>query len=606
MVSAIALDNHKNTCESSVKKAGKHHRDFWKKLLDQIPNIDDLSKEGSQINASVKAARDAWTQMRKYKSNNPRMLKLYGKFSYHVLNEKMHGMMLLKECRQTALEQLERNKGEVLDIEKVNMSIALIGVQFKLEDKRIDDKEIRSLTTEVKKTNGEFCALFGYGKDDNEKFKFNEILPNLYAMYHDSYVINYIDRTEKERETDRVGPPIEEKYLGKDRATFAKLSNKYILPMTIKVRLFPSSKNESKNTVQFIGTFRTEASVKNYLYYLTASKGEVTDITSNSITYFHFRLEHIEDNLAKLTSGTQKKDDHKTAHRIKEILPRIEVANEFKTENGHDIELTIQNKPCIYNIKVEDIDLLQEDIKVDTLQSRTKGYLVRIEPKPKKNKNRIVDKERDSQITNPNEILSNFDKSIDHMDIYRFFNDGYKKDEAVGTLLTTEDHLFKKRSNSDKSSKGKEGIQYGAGIEVSRIVNNILYDIGENHVHIEEEDGQERSFDIQKSVFKANINLFGARFEDESSNKKRHDVIKEAINNVKEIKSISIFKVVSFFWILAIISLSTLELYFSNSYFSETSVMFNTLIGSNKEFTLLSKLSSHIYDLEFIDKYISY
>lgn len=71
-----------------------------------------------------------------------------------------------------------------------------------------------------------------------------------------------------------------------------------------------------------------------------------------------------------------------------------------------------------------------------------------------------------------------------------------------------------------------------------------------------EDEDEEALYDPANTIFKQQFNNYGQQLEDESSSQKRHDVIKEAINSVKELRAITYFKVCSLFYILAIIGLS--------------------------------------------------
>lgn len=84
IVGMIAYENHKNMCEQYIRDSSINHKEFWMELLEEMPNLEKLSIIGNKINITVKNAKDNWKELNKINSNEPTMLKLYGKFSISV------------------------------------------------------------------------------------------------------------------------------------------------------------------------------------------------------------------------------------------------------------------------------------------------------------------------------------------------------------------------------------------------------------------------------------------------------------------------------------------------------------------------------------------
>lgn len=85
--------------------------------------------------------------------------------------------------------------------------------------------------------------MFGYSPEDIASKDINCIMPALYAEHHNTFITNYIFAEDAKSE-----------YLDVDRPAFGKAVNGYIMPLTTKVRLFPT---EDEETI-FVGTFKTE------------------------------------------------------------------------------------------------------------------------------------------------------------------------------------------------------------------------------------------------------------------------------------------------------------------------------------------------------------
>ena len=193
------------------------------------------------------------------------MLKLYGKFSISVLNERDSGKALVEKAKKLAIRQIERNKGDTDDLEKINEPIPLAVVgSYKGE------------MGHIKRINLLFSALFGYTKDDIVDKKINTIMPELYASNHDKFLTNFLER----------GASNNSEYLDKDQYLFGRSRVGYIFPIISKVRMYYNE--ETDDDIFFIGTFKTEPIVKNFVYMLTNKDGIILDISSNALGFFRF------------------------------------------------------------------------------------------------------------------------------------------------------------------------------------------------------------------------------------------------------------------------------------------------------------------------------
>ena len=69
------------------------------------------------------------------------------------------------------------------------------------------------------------CAsLFGYNKNELIGKKVTSLMPNIYAIFHDSFIENYLSSNES-------------KFLSKDRILFALHHSNYIFPVYLNVKV---------------------------------------------------------------------------------------------------------------------------------------------------------------------------------------------------------------------------------------------------------------------------------------------------------------------------------------------------------------------------------
>ena len=149
--------------------------------------------------------------------------------------------------------------------------------------------------------------------------------------------------------------------------------------------------------------------------------------------------------------------------------------------------------------------------------------------------------------------IKEIETNLEKKDIYDFLNEAFKKDGEDSGLEGSQQSDDSDRSQLIARSDCKD---FGEGIITKRLIGDNFHDI-ELLDFAEEDRKQKEEFELENSVFKKNLDLLN-EFEDEASNKKRHEIIKESINNVKELGVIRLFKIVSFFWVGIVIALVSL------------------------------------------------
>jgi hypothetical protein len=145
--------------------------------------MEKLSIIGSKINLAIKNSRENWRQLIKINGNVPSILKLYGKFSIHIMNEKNLGKMLIDRSKKLAIKQLEAVKdGEAEGLEDLSdpVPFSLVG-------------SIKGEQGYIKKVNLLFSSLFGYYKEEIIEKKIKTIMPTIYADNHDKFLQAFLD-----------------------------------------------------------------------------------------------------------------------------------------------------------------------------------------------------------------------------------------------------------------------------------------------------------------------------------------------------------------------------------------------------------------------------
>ena len=168
----------------------------------------------------------------------------------------------------------------------------------KKEDVNIDTSPLPLLTVSAKKQdlgiiltiNPLFTTFFGYKKEDLVGKKINYIMPKYYAYVHDRYIKSFIENIYANL---RVDGEVESQYIETDQLNYVLHKNGYIFPMTYKVIL-------NLEQMIFITTFRGEATLKSYTYFIVNPAWEIKELSTGAISYFNLEVKTCQSKVVRL------------------------------------------------------------------------------------------------------------------------------------------------------------------------------------------------------------------------------------------------------------------------------------------------------------------
>ena len=99
-------------------------------------------------------------------------------------------------------------------------------------------------------------------------------MPEIYSSCHDEFLMRFLEILLLDINFER------ESYINKEKKFLVKNSSGYVFPVFSKVGII------SDDPITFIGTFRSENTIKNYNYFITNKEGIITEISSSSIINF--------------------------------------------------------------------------------------------------------------------------------------------------------------------------------------------------------------------------------------------------------------------------------------------------------------------------------
>jgi len=100
VVGLIAWENYKKLYHEYVRQSADLHKEFWLELKEDRPNLIKLNYLGSKINTALTYAQDYWSRLHKIRSEDPIILRTYGKFLIDIQNDIVEGMDLMQKARK--------------------------------------------------------------------------------------------------------------------------------------------------------------------------------------------------------------------------------------------------------------------------------------------------------------------------------------------------------------------------------------------------------------------------------------------------------------------------------------------------------------------------
>jgi len=121
------------------------------------------------------------------------------------------------------------------------------------------------------------ASLIGYDKNEIMNKKVNNIMPLLYARYHDDFLKRFLDTNEAT-------------LLNKERQLLGKNKNLYLQPINVLLR---PVYHVLKEGVEFVATFKRDKKIKDVAYLVCNKDYLVEDITSTCITLLGIDLKSL-------------------------------------------------------------------------------------------------------------------------------------------------------------------------------------------------------------------------------------------------------------------------------------------------------------------------
>ena len=96
LINVIDFDELMISCQKSIEKVTTAQFDFWKQVMNQVPDLNVLHELGCKIYNGTKEAEEYWKKMCEINMTHPRALNMYGNYILEIKNDNQIGFEILE------------------------------------------------------------------------------------------------------------------------------------------------------------------------------------------------------------------------------------------------------------------------------------------------------------------------------------------------------------------------------------------------------------------------------------------------------------------------------------------------------------------------------
>lgn len=424
--------------------------DFWSIISHEKIDLDQLKKIGSKINKTKVAVEHYWGKiMNLNMRSKSEFMVVYGKYLTSIANDTEEGEELIAKA-QTMIE-VENAKKKDLNYFEVTDDISKILIPLVIVSGQ--PKQIGIIVN----ANLPLCGMFGYSKKDLIGKNINILVPEIIAKRHDSYIENVIEKK-------RVN------FFNMGRVVYAKHQSEYLIPVSIRGKLFMGSK------ILFVATMRILYTKDTIGIIIVDDNGEILDISAGTYLLLGISIKSLNTSRDLNTYFPDMfKDIAKYANKMEVEIPNSLLSPEvLKSKNGRKFFMKVDQVKYIgltkhlYIIKIfNEISNIDDKRVAYAEQKRSIKFQMNYSVK----QNALMVKRGGTKTMNENLYKSGT------------YNDAYHD----------EDH-----ANSQHSDK----LNYGEGIKTMRLDEGKIVESKENLTEDDEDlvtNAQEKIEHIQNS-----------------------------------------------------------------------------------------------------------
>lgn len=228
--------------------------DFWSIIMHEKIDFDQLKMIGAKIDKIKVEIDKSWNKVVSLNtSSKSELMVVYGKYLTSIANDTEEGEELIAKAQK--MIEIESSKKKDLNYFEITDDISKILIPLIIVSGQ--PKQIGIIVN----INMSCCAMFGYTKKELIGKNIKKLVPDLVASQHDKYIENVIEKKKVN-------------FFNMGRIVYAKHHNEYIVPVSIRGKMFEGAK------IFFAATLRVLHSKDTIAILMVDEKGQILDISS--------------------------------------------------------------------------------------------------------------------------------------------------------------------------------------------------------------------------------------------------------------------------------------------------------------------------------------
>ena len=278
-----------------MKEVNLLYIEFWNILLlsssENSENLEHLNNIGKKINRGINKINKSFISIQQIKNNDTDILGWYSDFLLNVMNDKRKSFFY-----KHLLNDILSKENALFSSNEIGEDAFLSNIS----NIHSSDNDYYILVSSLPESLGiitnlslGICSMFGYTKKDIVGKKIDILLPEIMIKHHSKLLLEKSSYIKKEIISNEYAPGSYQ-YKSKEIISFAVTKSKYLIPISLKVRIIYNDNNDFSFVAKLIHTQNAYMYHKGFiggssLHYLgDGTLSECYIITNNEFIIQHF------------------------------------------------------------------------------------------------------------------------------------------------------------------------------------------------------------------------------------------------------------------------------------------------------------------------------
>lgn len=276
-VNELALNAIVKQLKLNVEKSAGLHLEFWSQLSEDVPDLGKLCEIGTRIDTVDQNIEEDWERFNRMNVILPSLFRLFASFLFTIFSDKVASGRVFSRLEGEAGGRGRQLLHNTLASELVNNSMPVVFVGA-------ENANLGVITN----LNQAAAGLLGYSKSELLNKRLTSIQPISIAEKHDSFIENYLAKSET-------------RMLNKELLLPCKDKTGYLKPVFITARSVPFA----MQGLQFFALMRVEKSFRTSMQLFCDAEGVIELFSSSCLNFL----------------GLDKKKLAKKRNLITEVIP---------------------------------------------------------------------------------------------------------------------------------------------------------------------------------------------------------------------------------------------------------------------------------------------